>query len=107
MFKKSVLVLAFVITVVVIATPAMAGNVRLVSETWDNICKVEVKWGMNAPQEGPGQIFTNVEKGTVVTTQADKLCYRRSGDPGNCNSQMTAWTCCTHLISGTDDCSLN
>lgn len=105
MFKNLTLALALV-TAGVSAMPANAGNVRLVSDTWDNICKVEVKWGMNAPERGNSQTFSDVQKGWELI-KADRLCYRRSGDPGNCDSQMTLWTCCTHLISGTDDCSLN
>jgi hypothetical protein len=105
MLKRLAIVLALV-GVGSITLPAAAGNVRLVSDTWDNICKVEIKWGMNAPQEGPGETFNNVPRDWSVT-KADRICYRRSGDPAICSSQWTPWSCCTHLISGTDDCSLS
>lgn len=103
---KKLLIAVALATVAILTIPAQAGNVKLVSDTWDNICKVEVMWGLNAPQEGRRQSFSNVQKGWSIT-KADRICYRRSGDPRNCSSQMTAWTCCSQLISGTDECSLS
>ncbi len=103
---KKLLVMTALLTACVLAISAKAGNVKLVSDTWDSICKVEVAWGMNAPQKGSSQSFSSVKKEWSIT-KADRICYRRPGDPRNCNSQLTAWTCCSHLISGTDKCSLN
>lgn len=104
--RKALYFTVVTLALVAISSEAKAGTVVLVSDTWENICKVEIKWGMNAPDSGPSQTFENVEKGRRWS-KTDKICYRRSGQPSNCDSQMTAWTCCTHLISGTDECSLS
>lgn len=84
---------------------ATAGTVILKSSTWDRICKVEVITGMNAPEKGPRSSYDSVSKGTI-TTATDKLCYRRSREPGNCKSALNEWTCCSKLTSGSDTCSL-
>jgi hypothetical protein len=105
MWKQAIFVLCSVVALV-IGLPAKAGTVVLVSDTWDYICKVEVMWGMNAPQEGPSQTFSGVKKEWKFE-KPDRICYRRSGDPRNCDSHLTSWTCCSHLISGKDECSLS
>jgi hypothetical protein len=104
--QKTLFLAIMTIALFAISLRAEAGTVVLHSDTWDNICKVEIKWGTNAPDSGPSQSFENVEKGWKVS-KADRICYRRSGQPSNCNSQMTAWNCCTHNISGTYECSLS
>lgn len=86
--------------------PASAGSIRLISDTWDNICKVEVKSGQNAPQEGQSESFSNVPRNWEIT-RSDRLCYRRSGNPSDCNSGWTDWRCDTELSEKTDPFSLN
>lgn len=104
MFRKSALILAFTVFGA-IAFSAQAGDVRLVSDTWDNICKVEVMWGTNAPERGSSETFTNVPKGWYIT-KSSRICYRRSGDPDNCSSSLTQWHCSSNPASGTDKFSL-
>lgn len=104
--RKTLFVVLATVALISSAVSAEAGTVVLVSDTWDNICKVEIKWGTNAPNTGPSETFEHVEKGWEVR-KSDRICYRRSGQPSNCSSKMTAWTCCTHNISGTYQCSLS
>lgn len=88
------------------AAPAGRGTIILESDTWDSICKVEIVKGMNAPNRGPRSSYSNVKKGRTFSA-SDRICYRRSGRPRDCGSSMTQWTCCSHLISGSDTCSLS
>lgn len=88
------------------SAPAGRGTIILESDTWDSICKVEIVKGMNAPNRGPRSSYSNVKKGRTFSA-SDRICYRRSGRPRDCGSSMTQWTCCSHLISGTDTCSLS
>jgi len=53
--------------------PVSAGSIKLISDTWDNICKVEVISGKNAPQEGPPEPFSNVPRSWEIT-RSDRLC---------------------------------
>jgi len=105
MFRSTVWIVA-VFALAAVATSAEAGEVRLVSDTWDYICKVEVKWGNNAPDRGDGQVFTDVQP-TFSLTKTSRICYRRSGDPDNCESRLTPWSCCDNPASGTDEPSLS
>lgn len=82
------------------------GTIILESDTWDSICKVEIVKGMNAPDRGARSSYNNVKKGRTFSA-SNRICYRRSGRPRDCGSSMTSWTCCSHLISGSDTCSLN
>jgi hypothetical protein len=79
---------------------AHAGNINLVSDTWDNICKVEVMTGLNAPGKGQVQPFSNVSKGWHIVG-VDRICYRRSGNPTDCRSALSQWNCSSNPISGT------
>lgn len=103
---KTLFVVLATLTLISSAVSAEAGTVVLISDTWDNICKVEIKWGANAPNNDSSATFEHVEKGWKVS-KPDRICYRRSGQPSNCSSEMTAWTCCTHNISGSYQCSLS
>ena len=94
-----------VIGSLVITGPALAGQVRLVSDTWGFICRVQVVAGMNAPDRGANRSYRNVEEGWSIT-ERDRLCYRRSADPMRCDSGFTEWRCNSHTISGTDEFSL-
>jgi hypothetical protein len=87
------------------ASPVWAGNVNLVSDTWGSICKVEVISGSNAPEQGSPEPFSNVQSGWSLL-RADRICYRRSADPNDCNSGWTDWRCDSELLDETDTFSL-
>lgn len=72
------------------ATHALAGNVRLVSDTLDTVCRVEVAWGSDAPNGAQVEFHVDVPKGWSIT-KPEKLCYRRASTPDNCESGMTQW----------------
>jgi hypothetical protein len=93
------------IVLLLTAAPALAGNVRLVSDTWDNIPKVEVVSGSNAPQQGTTESFADVQKGWNIT-RPERICYRRSSNPSDANSGLNDWTCGTELLDKTSDLSL-
>ena len=71
-------------------TSAMAGEVRLVSDTWETVCGVEISWGPNAPDESQSEHFHDVEEDWSVS-KPGRLCYRRASTPDNCDSGMTQW----------------
>ena len=98
--------LALMVVLASHVAPASAGSIRLISDTWDNICKVEVISGRNAPQEGQAEPFSNVNKSWEIT-RSDRICYRRSADPSDCSSGWTDWRCDTELLDQTDTFSLN
>src|SRR5262245_49718831 len=68
---------------------AFAGEVKLVSDTMDMICRVEVTAGPDAPN-APVETYVDVKKDWSITKR-DKLCYRRASTPDNCDSGMTQW----------------
>ncbi len=84
---------------------AVSGTVVVVSDVWDYICRVQITTGMNAPNTHI-TTYNNV-KINQTFTGTDRLCYRRSGDPSNCNSGWTSWTCQSELGSGSYRFSLN
>jgi hypothetical protein len=90
------------------AAQASAGEVKLVSDTLDMICRVEVTSGPDAPN-GPVETHTDVGKGWSIT-RPDKLCYRRASTPDNCDSGMTQWNtqwkCATKADSGIQELPL-
>lgn len=69
---------------------ASAGDVKLVSDTWDNVCAVDITWGVDAPNSTPIEVHADVPKNWSIT-KPDKLCYRRPSTPDNCDSGMTQW----------------
>lgn len=73
------------------STAAAAGDVKLVSDTLEFVCKVEVSWGPEAPDETRIEIHNEVRKGWSVT-KPGKLCYRRPSTADNCDSGMTQWS---------------
>jgi hypothetical protein len=87
---------------------ASAGEVKLVSDTMDMICRVEVTSGPDAP-DGPIETYTDVRKGWSIT-KPDRLCYRRASAPDNCDSGMTQWNtqwkCAARADSGIEELSL-
>ncbi len=88
---------------------ASAGDVKLVSDTWDNVCGVEITWGADAPNGTPLEVHADVPRNWSVT-RPDRLCYRRASTPGNCDSGMTQWKtqwkCAASAGSGTEELSL-
>ena len=87
---------------------AAAGEVRLVSDTMEKVCRVEVASGSDAPN-GAVETFVDVEKGWSITKR-DKLCYRRASTPDNCDSGMTQWNtrwkCVDRTDAGVEEMSL-
>ena len=67
----------------------VASEVKLVSDTIDMVCRVEVTSGPDAPNT-PVETYTDVEKDWSIT-KLRKLCYRRASTPDNCDSGMTQW----------------
>jgi len=75
------------------------GEITLVSDTWDNMPKVEVAWGTNAWQNPVGrQTYTNVKKGWRLTRES-RICYRRSRNPSDPTSTLNTWTCSSNPAS--------
>jgi hypothetical protein len=72
------------------ASPVIAGDVRLVSDTFELVCSVEVSAGPDAPDDTRSEFHADVRKGWSIT-RPDKLCYRRPSTPDNCESGMTQW----------------
>lgn len=69
---------------------ALAGEVKLVSDTWDKVCRVEVTWGPGAPDGTPVEQHIDVPRNWSIA-KPDRLCYRRASTPENCDSGMTQW----------------
>src|ERR1700704_4438453 len=69
---------------------ATAGDVKLVSDTWDNVCRVEITWGRDAPDGTSLEIYSDVARNWSIT-KPDRLCYRRPSTADNCDSGMTQW----------------
>ena len=88
---------------------ALAGEVKLVSDTLDEVCRVEITWGSGAPTGTPVEQFLDVKRNWSIT-RPDRLCYRRASTPDNCDSGMTQWNtqwnCAASAGSGTEALSL-
>ena len=88
--------------------PASAGEVKLVSDTMDIVCRVEITSGPDAPN-APIETYIDVKKDWSIT-KPDKLCYRRASTPDNCESGMTQWNtqwkCAIKSDSGIEELSL-
>ena len=88
---------------------AFAGDVKLVSDTFDSLCGVEVTWGSNAPNDTPVELHSDIEKNWSIV-KPEKLCYRRPTTPDNCDSGMTQWKtpwkCAASSGSGSTELSL-
>jgi hypothetical protein len=91
-----------------VAGHAQAGDVRLISDTLELACRVEVTTGPQAP-EGAVETHVDVRKGWSIT-RPDKLCYRRASTPENCESGMTQWNtpwrCAAKADAGVEELSL-
>ena len=88
---------------------ALAGDVKLVSDTLDSVCGVEITWGPDAPNGTPVKSFADVPRNWSIT-KPDRLCYRRASTPDNCDSGMTQWKtqwkCAAKAGSGIEEFSL-
>lgn len=107
MLRRSLDICALALALVPVG-PAIAGEIKLVSDTLDMVCRVEVTSGPDAPN-GPVETYTDVHKGWSIT-KPDKLCYRRASTPDNCDSGMTQWNtqwkCAEKAGSGIEELSL-
>ena len=90
-------------------TNASAGDVKLVSDTLDSVCRVEITWGPDAPNGTPVEFYSDVPRNWSIT-KPDQLCYRRPSTPDNCDSGMTQWktqwSCAAKAGSGVEELSL-
>jgi len=103
---KNIIMITLVSSLVLSST-SFAGTVKLVSNTWDNICKVQVTTGSKSPNSYIST-YKNVRKNSGWSKSgSNRLCYRRSGNPSNCNSSYTDWTCDTKNTSGTSILNIN
>lgn len=88
---------------------AFAGDVKLVSDSMEMVCRVEVTSGPNAPEGVAIETFIEVEEGWSIT-RPGRLCYRRASTPDNCDSGMTQWNtrwrCADNAGTGTEELSL-
>lgn len=104
--ESSKVALSLLIVIVLLyPSVSFAGTVKLLSDAWDYICKVQVTGGMDAPNTSVAT-FSNVRKGWSVS-RSDRLCYRRSGNPDDCDSGYSDWRCINQMISGTYEFSLD
>ncbi len=101
-------IFACVVTLCSIAY-ALAGDVKLVSDTLDSVCRVHITSGPNAPDGTPVEHYSDVQRNWSIT-KPDRLCYRRASTPDNCDSGMTQWNtrwrCAANASSGTEELSL-
>ena len=72
------------------AAHVRAGDVKLVSDTLESVCGVEITWGAGAPNGTPVELHSDITKNWSIT-KPDRLCYRRPTTPDNCDSGMTQW----------------
>jgi hypothetical protein len=88
---------------------AAAGDVKLVSDTLDSVCGVEITWGADAPNGTLIEFYTDVARNWSIT-KPDRLCYRRASTPDNCDSGMTQWKtqwkCAASATSAIEEFSL-
>jgi len=93
----------------VFSSSALAGDVKLVSDAWDAVCRVEITWGPGAPNGTPVEHYSDVSRNWSIT-KPDRLCYRRASAPDNCESGMTQWNtqwkCAARTDSGVEELSL-
>jgi hypothetical protein len=110
MLKKTKLLLGIFASIAALGAmvPAAAGEVKLVSDTIDMVCRVEITSGPDAPN-GSVETYNDVAMGWSIT-KPDKLCYRRASTPDNCDSGMTQWNtqwkCAAKAGSGVVELSL-
>ena len=89
--RSGIIALIFAGTLVSASVPhVFAGDVKLVSDTFDSLCGVEVTWGPSAPNDTPVELHSDIAKNWSIV-KPEKLCYRRATTPDNCESGMTQW----------------
>ena len=88
-------IVAFVSSLLAFSNANAGGEIDLYSDNWDYICKVEVMTGLQAPESGKIQTYEDVEfdESTPLASGKDRVCYKRSRFPSQCESQLTVWTC--------------
>jgi len=98
----------FLTVMLISSSLSIAGEIKLISETWDFICEVEVATGLGAP-ESPDETFeisaVNTDsfyKDGIIFTGADRLCYRRSSSVEDCYSPMNERSCYTNMTEVVD-----
>lgn len=84
-------------TTLAVSSLSFAGTVKLESPKFENICKVQITTGTRNTYL---KTYSNVTKGFTVSGE-DRLCYRRSAKPNQCDSNFTEWTCSSKNGSGT------
>jgi hypothetical protein len=86
-----------------------AGEVKLVSDTWDSVCRVEITSGPDAPNDAPVEHYSDVPRNWSII-KPERLCYRRASTPDNCESGMTQWNtqwkCAARSEPGVEEISL-
>ena len=100
--------LRFWILFLALPVPALAGDVKLISDQFELVCSVQVSSGPDAPNDEASEFHTDVRKGWSIT-RPDKLCYKRPTTPDNCESGMTQWRTawrCEESKEGTKEMSL-
>jgi len=102
--KKRSLIMKFFKPIVIAATLlfsslSVAGTVTLESSKHEQICAVQITTGNNISKHVVNT-HTDVKKG-FTTSAEDRLCYRRSAKPAQCDSPYTEWTCMERRGSGT------
>jgi hypothetical protein len=99
---------ACLLTLVPIAR-VQAGEVKLISDTWDSVCRVEITSGPDAPNGTPVEHFSDVSRNWSIA-RPGRLCYRRASTPDNCESGMTQWNtqwkCADRTEPGIEELSL-
>jgi len=87
---------------------SIAGEIKLLSETWDFICKVEVATGLGAPESPDKTMEISAVKvdsfyeDGVIFTGLNRLCYRRSSSADDCYSALNEWSCYTNMTDVVD-----
>ena len=111
MLKKTELLPGIFVCVLALGSlaNASAGEVKLVSDTWDSVCRVEITWGPGAPDGTPVEIYSDVPRSWSIT-RPDRLCYSRPSTADNCDSGMTQWKtqwkCAARAGDGIEEFSL-
>jgi hypothetical protein len=85
------------------------GQVRLVSDIWDFLPRVEIREGRNLdPSQNPIKFTGPVQRGqTFLSADGVTQCYRRSANPSDPGSPLSEFRCNANPTSGVDDWSLS
>ncbi len=85
-----------------VSQSALGAGVVLRSDIFLKLCKIEISKGTDASGIKNRTVFSGpVEKGwSYEIHDADYLCYRRSSDPLDCGSKLTAHRCLSWSADG-------